>query len=86
MKVISGGRSAYITVPDTRQASIIGSYHNAVKSYLSTHDDVFLEPFKGVTIRDSFGQEHELETDPEALYYLWERRPEESLLPIYQDD
>lgn len=86
MEIISGGRSEYVTVPDTRQASIIGSYHNAVKSYLSTHDDIHLEPFKGVIIKDSSGQEHELETDPQKLYDLWERRPEESLRPIYHED
>jgi hypothetical protein len=86
MKIITNGNPIYIVVPDTRQASIVGRYHNAVKNYLSTHDDAFLEPFKGVTIRDSYGQEHELETDLEALYDLWERRPMESLRPIYDED
>ncbi|WP_019178004.1 hypothetical protein [Methanomassiliicoccus luminyensis] len=83
MLIYSRGRGIYILVPDTQQASLIGRYHNAVKTYLRTHDSKVLRPFVGRKIVASDGTAYELETDPETLYSLWERRPEEEEREIY---
>jgi len=85
MRIYSRGREQHILVPDVRQASIIGRYNNAVKNYLRTHNESFLSPFVGLVITDSHGVAHRLETDPKALYMIWERKPEEQQRPIYDD-
>ena len=85
MRIYSRGREQHILVPDVRQASIIGRYNNAVKNFLRTHNESFLSPFEGMAIKDSRGVAHCLETDPKALYMLWERKPEEQQRPIYDD-
>jgi len=85
MRIYSRGREQHILVPDVRQASIIGRYNNAVKNYLRTHDESFLSPFVGMGIKDSQGEVHRLETDPKALYMIWDRKPEEQQRPIYDD-
>lgn len=83
MLIYFRGGGKYILIPDTRQASLLGRYHNAVKNYLKTHDSEVLRPFVGRTIIASDGKVYELETDPETLYSLWERRPEEEEREIY---
>lgn len=85
MRIYSRGREKQILVPDVRQASIIGRYNNAVKNFLRTHDESFLTPFVGQSIKDSQGVAHRLETDAKELYMLWERKPEEQQRPIYDD-
>lgn len=85
MRIYSRGREQHILVPDIRQASIIGRYNNAVKIFLQTHNESFLSPYIGLVIKDSHGVAHRLETDPEALYMIWERKPEEQQRPIYDD-
>ncbi|GEM_PF-614256 len=85
MRIYSRGREKHILVPDVRQASIIGQYNNAVKNFLRTRDESFLTPFVGLSIKDSQGVAHRLETDAKELYMLWERKPEEQQRPIYDD-
>ena len=85
MRIYHRGGEQYIIIPDVLQASIIGRYNNAVKQYLRTHNDSFLEPFFGQIIKASDGKIFHLETDPEKLYMLWERKPEEQQRPIYDE-
>jgi hypothetical protein len=48
----------------SKEASILGSYWNAVKHFLETGDAEPLAPFRGVVIGG-----HELEVDPDWIEY-----------------
>lgn len=67
IKISENGRVISIEINDSRIASLIGSYHNAVKKYLETGDNSLLKKYVGKTITDAKGTRHTLETDPEAI-------------------
>jgi hypothetical protein len=70
MKIITRGRLTNIVVADFDQASSLGQYLNAVKSFLETNDISKLEPFVGWKITNVKGKQHLLETNPNVLYRL----------------
>lgn len=84
MSINEDGREAWIAVNDSRTASIIGKYHNAVKNYFDTGDLTYLKPFKGRTIKDSDGNTNTLETDRDRLYAIAEGREDEEFYSIYK--
>ena len=53
MRINSDGREIWVSVKDSRHASTIGRYQNAVKNYLNTGDESYLKPFRNKRIRDS---------------------------------
>ena len=56
-----------IGITDSRQASVLGEYWNAVQRYLSTGDASLLREFQGKHITDSQGQRFPLLTNQEEL-------------------
>lgn len=84
MAINEGGREIYISVRDSRHASTIGRYQSAVGHFLHTGDASVLRPFKGKRVRDASGKMHTLETDPQALYEIAERREDEEFYSIYR--
>jgi len=84
MRINSKGREIWVNVKDSRHASTIGKYHNAVKQYLSTGDESYLKPFRNKRIRDSEGNYHTLETNPHTLHEIQERRAHEEFFMIYR--
>lgn len=56
-----------VGVSDSRQASALGEYWNAVQRYLSTGDASLLASFRGKHITDSTGKEFPLLTDQQEL-------------------
>jgi hypothetical protein len=84
MAINEGGRERWITVKDSRHASMIGRYHSAVRQFLETGDASHLKPFKGKRVRDIDGNWHTLETDPDKLYEIEEQREEEEFYSIYE--
>lgn len=70
MPVISRGKIQMRTLPDFEQASLNGTYLNAVKAFVSSNDIDVLAPFVGRAVRDAKGKTHPLETDPNTLYRL----------------
>lgn len=83
MAINENWREVHITVKDSRHATTIGKYQNAVRRFLETGDASILKPFKGKRVRDADGNLHTLDTDPESLYELHERREEEEFYSIY---
>jgi hypothetical protein len=83
MRINEDGKEVSIEVNDSRIASLIGRYHNAVKKYLDNGDTADLEQFEGIAIRDAQGEEHLLETDTEALKKIAEAREEPEFYDIY---
>lgn len=79
------GRSKTIIVSDSTQATIIGQYHNAVKTFLETGDISLLKPFKKIIITDSKGRKHRLETRPNKLFEIHEAREDSEFFEIYGD-
>jgi hypothetical protein len=78
------GREVSITVNDSRTASKIGRYHNAVKKYLETGDDTELKKYEGKTIKDAQGNNHTFETDPEVIDEISEGIEEPEFYDIYK--
>lgn len=85
MSINENGKSIYINVTDSRHATTIGKYQNAVKQFLETGDESVLKPFKGKKVRDSEGNLHILETKPHNLYEIHERRENEEFYTIYYE-
>lgn len=62
MLAFSGGEQVWVSPSSSDEASTIGSYLNAVRSYMAGEDDDALDAFYGVMVGDV-----ELETDAEVL-------------------
>lgn len=84
MRINSEGKSYFITVNNSKQASTIGKYNSVVREFLEKGDEKTLRPFKGKRVKDIYGQWHTLETDPETIYEIRERRVNEEFYTIYQ--
>jgi hypothetical protein len=68
--IFSRGRALSIKVSSFQEASHAGKYMSAVGQFLQSNSIKFLEPFGGVSIRDSAGHSYLLETRPNTLYRL----------------
>jgi hypothetical protein len=62
MRILSEVGVEKVSVFDSENASIIGSYWNAVRHFLGSGDVSVLDTYRGVTIGGI-----ELETDPDAI-------------------
>lgn len=85
MKIIENGEEITISINDSRYASIIGKYHSAIKDFLDTGDESYLKPFENVQIKDSYGNWHTLDTNPDNIYDVHERREDEEFYTIYSE-
>lgn len=70
MQVISNGEIRRRVLAGFDQASLNGTYLNAVKQFIRTNDRDLLAPFIGCSVVDASGKSHLLETDPNLLYRL----------------
>jgi len=70
VRVISKGRVRMIEVKGFQPASLVGSHNAAIGRFLETNDVSYLEPFIGVSVRDTSGRRHLLETNPNTIYRL----------------
>jgi hypothetical protein len=84
MDIYTDGQQKTIAINDSRTASIIGKYHNAVKNFFEKGDIAFLKSFKGKKIKDADGNTHTLETDPDRLFAIAEGREDEEFYSIYK--
>src|SRR5690349_1397222 len=57
----------HVTISNSKTASMIGEYHNAVKKYLNTGDASALRKFEQVYILDSKRKKHFFEIDPNRI-------------------
>jgi hypothetical protein len=67
------GARVEVLVRDSRTASLLSRYSNAVAHYLATGDPSGLAEFEGRTYRDANGTVHAFETDPAAIRAAVER-------------
>ena len=72
-----------IEINDSRTASLIGRYHNAVKQFLNTGNKKALKKFRKKKIKDINGNLHSLETNPDFLIDINERIEEPEFYELY---
>lgn len=70
VRVISKGEIRRVKLAGFEQASLNGTYHAAVKAFLSSNDAGLLRPFVGQSVTDAKGKAHPLETNPNVLHRL----------------
>ena len=85
LAINENGVEIYITTNDSRHASTIGKYHNAIKKFLESGDPTFLEPYKNKKIKDKSGVWHILDTNPDNIYQIMEMREMEEFWEIYSE-
>lgn len=73
LKSYEKGTRVEVLVRDSRTASLLSRYANAVGLYRETGDPSGLAEFNGRTYRDAHGAVHTFETDPAALRDAFER-------------
>lgn len=85
MIINENGKEKSIEINNSKTASIIGKYHNAVKQFLNTGDKKFLSEFRNKTIKDSNGKIHKFETSPKKIIEINEKIEEPEFYEIYGD-
>jgi len=81
------GYRTEVLVKDSRTATLLSRYANAVGRYRETGDPSRLKSFTGRTYRDAAGKTHTFETDPAALRDAFERSESDfgSFVDIYYE-
>jgi hypothetical protein len=86
MVIYSQGKQTAITVPDSKIASIIGQYFNAVRKYLNTGDNSEVKKFKNIIVVDSDGNKYRLETDAKKIQAIESAKEEPEFFQIYSSN
>lgn len=73
MIINENGKAISIETNDSRNASIIGRYHNAIKQYTKHGKTAQLSKLSKKKVRDSKGNLHTLETNLEVILKIEER-------------
>lgn len=85
MRVVAEAEDRVLIIAGSEDASLIGRHHNAIKKFLETGEPKHLKPFRRRRVRDASGRWWLLETDPEILYFIMERREDEEFYSIYKE-
>ena len=83
MRINSSGEEKSIEIRDSRTASVVGRYHNAVKQFLNTGDKTKLSKFRNKKVKDSKGKLHKLETNPDEIIRINQRIEEPEFYEVY---
>ena len=83
MRVNTDGKEKSVEIRDSRTASVVGRYHNAVKQFLNTGAKSKLSKFRNKKVKDSKGKLHKLETDPEEIIKINQRIEEPEFYEVY---
>lgn len=86
IKTNENGKEKSIEINDSRTASLVGSYHNAVKQYLNTGDSSQLKEFSKKRFKDAHGKMHRFETNLKKIIEINERVEEPEFYEIYGDE
>jgi len=83
MIINENGKKVSIEINDSRHASTIGKYHNAVKEFLNTGNKKNLSRFSKKKIKDSNGKTHSFETKPKKIISIEEKVEEPEFMDVY---
>ena len=78
------GKELPIIVKNSKDASIIGRYHNEVRNFLNTGNSSGLKRFQKIRIKDADGRVHRLETNPNRIIDIEDRKEEPEAFEIYK--
>ncbi len=84
MIIKEDGNEIPIITKNSKNASIIGQYHNAVRYFLDTGDNSKLKKFKKTRIKDVDGTTHSLETNSDKIIEIEDRKEEPEIFEIYK--
>ena len=84
MLIDEDGEEFSIVVRNSKDASIIGKYYNAKRHFLDTGDTSELKKFTKIRIKDADGTVHRLETNPDKIYEIEDRKEDPEAFEIYQ--
>ena len=84
MVISEDGVEDSIIVKNLRDASIIGRYQNAKRHFLETGDSTKLIEFKKIKLKDTDGIIHKLETNPNKIIEIEDRKEEPEAFEIYK--
>ena len=73
-----------IIIKNLRDASIIGRYQNAKRHFLETGDSSKLKKFEKIKLKDIDGTIHKLETSPNKIIEIEDRKEEPEAFEIYK--
>lgn len=85
LKINENGRMVIVSVRGSGIASMIGSYHNAVRRFLETGDTSDLRAFQYTPFTDIKGLWHSFETRPQVLKSIVESLEDEEFGDIYAE-
>ena len=83
MRVNTDKKEKSVEIRDSRTASVVGRYHNAVKQFLNTGDKSKLSKFRNKKVKDSKGKLHKLETNPDEIIRINQRIEEPEYYEVY---
>ena len=83
MRINSKGQEKSVTLVDSRTASVVGRYHNAVKQFLNTGNKSKLSKFRNKKVRDSTGKLHRFETNHGEIIRINQRIEEPEFYEVY---
>ena len=83
IRVNTSGKEKSIEIGDSRTASVVGRYHNAVKQFLNTGNKSKLSKFRNKRVKDSKEKLHKLETNPEEIIKINQRIEEPEFYEVY---
>lgn len=83
MIIKEDGNEIPIIIKNSKNASVIGRYHNAVRHFLDTEDASDLKEFEKIRIKDVDGTTHTLETNSDRIIEIEDRKEEPEAFEIY---
>ncbi len=83
MRINTNGQEKSVTLVDSRTASVVRRYHNAVKQFLNTGDKSKLSKFRNKKVKDSKGKLHQFETNPDEIIRINQRIEEPEFYEVY---
>jgi len=83
MRINTDKKEKSVEIRDSRTASVVGRYHNAVKQFLNTGDKSKLSKFRNKKVKDSKGKIHQLETNPDEIIRINQRIEEPEYYEVY---
>jgi hypothetical protein len=84
MPIDTQGSEFTIVVTNSRDASTLGKYYNAKRKFLETGDPTELKQFAKKRIKDSDGNIYRLETDPEKIIEIEDKKEAAEEFEIYE--
>jgi hypothetical protein len=83
MRINTGRKEKSVEIKDSRTASVVGRYHNAVKQFLNTGDKSKLKQFRNKKVKDHKGISHRFETNPGEIIRINQRIEEPEFYEVY---